>query len=263
MRIWSQVFSARERLPNFHRALEDHLNSAVEPGVQVEVHGTRKGGLGEQYRFFESIDTRDIIDSILTCKGAKGNQKYDALVIVNSIDPGLSEAREVLEIPVLGFLETTTLISCMMGRSFSLITINPKFGLRYAQKIKLYGLTERLASVEAMNFHIPDLNLAFTDPASQERVKNEFEMAARRALEAGAEILIPCGPQALILARMGIKEVDGALVLDGLAILIKMAELAVKIKEITGTFISRKLLYQMPSEVIRQRAKEDYGIDLS
>ena len=106
MRIWTQVFSSRERLPNFHQALRDHLNSAAEPGAQVEVHGTRKGGLGEQFRFFESIDTRDIIDSILTCKGTKGDQPYDAFVIVNSIDPGLYEAREVLEIPVLGFLET-------------------------------------------------------------------------------------------------------------------------------------------------------------
>ena len=201
--------------------------------------------------------------SLGECKQGKGDQKYDALAIVNSIDPGLYEAREVLQIPVLGFLETTTLVSCMMGRSFSLITINPKFGLRYAQKVKLYGLTERLASVESMNFHIPDLNLAFTESASRERVHDEFEVAAKRALGAGAEVIIPCGPHALILSQMGVKEVEGALVLDGLSILIKMAEVAVKVKKITGTFISRKLLYQMPGDLIREKAKKDYGIDLS
>jgi hypothetical protein len=56
MRLWVQVFSSRERNPNFHEALEAHLRSVVEPGTQIEVHGTHKGGLGEQFRFFQAID---------------------------------------------------------------------------------------------------------------------------------------------------------------------------------------------------------------
>ena len=162
MRIWVQVFSSRERNPNFHVALEQHLESVAEPGVQIEVHGTHKGGLGEQFRFFQAIDTPDIIANILKCKDAKGAQRYDAFVSLNSTDPALYEAREVLEIPVLGFLETTALVSCMMGRTFSLITPNPKFALSYSQKLQLYGLNERLTSVEAMDFpHLPDYRNAF------------------------------------------------------------------------------------------------------
>ena len=42
-----------------------------------------------------------------------------------------------------------------------------------------------------------------------------------------------------------------------------MAETAVRIQSITGTFVSRKMLYQTPGEVVRERAKQDYGIDLS
>jgi hypothetical protein len=45
MRIWVQVFSSRDRNPDFHAALEEHLRSVVEPDVEIEVHGTRKGGL--------------------------------------------------------------------------------------------------------------------------------------------------------------------------------------------------------------------------
>jgi allantoin racemase len=264
MRIWVQVYSSRERNPNFHVALEGHLRSVVDPGVQIEVHGTRQGGLGEQFRFFQAIDTRDIIDSILECKNAKGEQRYDAFVTLNSTDPALYEAREILQIPVLGFLETTTLISCMMGRSFSLITPNPKFALSYGQKLKLYGLTERLTSIEAMNFpHLPDYRNAFIDPAAHQRVMEEFDRVARRAVEAGAEVIIPCGSHAVLQAKRGLKEIDGALIIDGLAILIKMAETAVKIQQITGTFASRKLLYQMPEEVVRERALKEYGIDIS
>ena len=264
MRIWVQVFSSRQRNPNFHGALEEYLRSVVEPGVEIEVHGTLKGGLGEQFRFFQAIDTPDIIDNILKCKAANGADRYDAFVSLNSTDPALIEAREILDIPVLGFLETTALIACMMGRAFSLITPNPKFSLSYGQKLHQYGLTERLASIEAMDFpHLPDYRNAFFDTAAHERVMKEFDSAARRAIAAGAEVIIPCGSHAVLQARRGMREIDGALIMDGLSVLIKMAETAVRLQQIMGTFVSRKLLYQMPSAAVLERAKNDYGIDLS
>ena len=182
---------------------------------------------------------------------------------LNSTDPALYEAREVLDIPVLGFLETTALAACMMGRRFSLITPNPKFSLSYSQKLQLYGLRERLASIEAMNVpHLPDYRNAFLDPAAHERVMQEFDAAARRAVAAGAEVIIPCGSHAVLQARRGVREIEGALVMDGLAVLIKMAETAVKLKQIMGTFVSRKLLYQTPSDAVRESALKDYGIDI-
>ena len=264
MRIWVQVFSSRERNPNFHIALEDHLRSVVDPGVEIEVHGTRKGGLGEQFRFFQAIDTPDIIDNVLKCKNAKGEQRYDAFVSLNSTDPALYEAREILDIPVLGFLETTALVSCMMGRSFSLITPTAKFALSFSQKLKLYGLEERLTSVEAMDFqNLSDFREAWVDTSARQRVMDEFDRAARRAVAAGAEVIIPCGSHAVLQAQRGLREIDGALIMDGLAILMKMTEMAVKTQKIMGTFVSRKLLYQMPGEAVRERAKKDYGIDLS
>ena len=264
MRVWIQVFSSRQRNPDFHRALEEHLRAVAEPDVQIEVHGTRHGGLGEQYRFFQAIDTRDIIDNILQCRAAKGPDKYDAFVSLNSTDPALQEAREILEIPVLGFLETNALAACMMGRTFSLVTPNPKFSVSYRQRLQQYGLTERLASVEAMDFpHLPDYRNAYIDPKAHERVVTEFDSAVRRAAAAGAEVVIPCGSHAVLQARRGIREIDGVLVTDGLAVLIKMAETAVKLQAIMGTMVSRKLLYQMPSAAVRERAKTDYGMDLS
>ncbi|RPI47445.1 MAG: hypothetical protein EHM59_04310 [Betaproteobacteria bacterium] len=262
MRIWVQVFSSRSRNPDYHAALEQHLRSVVEPGVEVDVHGTRKGGLGEQFRIFQAIDTPDIIESILECKRAKGTQKYDAFVSLNSTDPALYEAREILDIPVLGFLETSTLVACMMGRSFSLVTPNPKFALSFGQKLKLYGLTERLASIEAMNFpHLAAFRQAFTDAAAHQRLMDEFDSAVKRAVDAGAEVIIPCGSHAVLQARRGVREIEGALIMDGLAVLLKMAETAVKVQGIMGTFVSRKLLYQRPDEAILERARNDYGIE--
>ena len=37
MRFWVQVFSSRERNPNFHMALEEHLRSVVDPEIGMNV----------------------------------------------------------------------------------------------------------------------------------------------------------------------------------------------------------------------------------
>jgi allantoin racemase len=266
MRLWVQVFSSRERNPNFHEALEQHLRTVVDPDTEIEVHGTKKGGLGEQFRVFQAIDMPDIIENVLKCKHAKdanGKPRYDAFVSLNSTDPALVEAREVLDIPVLGFLETTALLSCMMGKTFSLITPNPKFALSFEQKLKLYGLSERLTSIEAMNIpSLTDFRQGFIDPAAHQRIMTEFDQAARRAVAAGAEVLIPCGSHAVLQARRGLREIDGALIVDGLAMLIKMAETAVRLQKIMGTVVSRKMLYQMPGAEVLAKAKQDYGLDI-
>ena len=203
MRFWVQVFSSRERNPNFHEGLEQHLRSVVDPDVEIEVHGTKQGGLGEQFRFFQAIDMPDIIANVLKCKHAG---TYDAFVSLNSTDPALVEAREILDIPVVGFLETTAHLACMMGRKFSLITPNPKFALSFEQKLQLYGLNERLASIEAMNIpNLADFRQGFIHADAHQRVMTEFDAAARRAVAAGAEVLIPCGSHAVLQARRSLR----------------------------------------------------------
>ena len=83
----------------------------------------------------------------------------------------VDEAREILDVPVVGFLETTAHWACMMGRKFSLITPNPKFALSFEQKLVQYGLMQRLASIEAMNIpNLGDYRQAYIHEAARERV---------------------------------------------------------------------------------------------
>jgi Asp/Glu/hydantoin racemase len=262
MRIWVQVFSSPDRNPDFHKALKEHLSSVAGPDHQIEVYGSKRGGLGEQFRFFQAIDTADLIDNILKCKNAKGAQRYDAFVSLNSTDPVLHEAREILDIPVLGFLETNALMACMMGQKFSLITPNLKFAVSYRQKLELYKLTDRLASIEAMDFpNLTDYRKAYTDPEVHKRFTDEFDRAARRAVAAGAEVIIPCGSHAVLEARRKQREIDGALVVDGLAILMKMTIMQVELQKLMGMVVSRKRLYEKPGESVLERARKDYGIE--
>jgi hypothetical protein len=70
--------------------------------------------------------------------------------------------------------------------------------------------------------NIPQLSSfreAFSDAVAHQRVMDEFDKAARRAVDAGAEVLIPCGSHAVLQARRALREIEGALIMDGLAVL--------------------------------------------
>jgi len=72
---------------------------------------------------------------------------FDAFLIGNIGDPGIHACREITTMPVLGLCETALLTACMMGRNFSLVTINEKFTPRIIDNVHRYKLERRLAAV--------------------------------------------------------------------------------------------------------------------
>ena len=75
---------------------------------------------------------------------------FDAFLIGNIADPGLQEAREIADIPVLGLCESALHVACMMGASFSLVTINEKFTPRIVENVRALRPADRLAAVNRM-----------------------------------------------------------------------------------------------------------------
>jgi Asp/Glu/hydantoin racemase len=151
----------------------------------------------------------------------------------------------------------------MMGERFGVVGPNQKFSPRYREIIHGYGLRDRLASVEGIEFdNIRGFNEVFADRAAGDRAIEQILAAARRVIAAGAEVVIPAGPATVLLATRGMYEVDGVPLLDCNSLLVKAAETMVEMKRLTGVHVSRKLLYQAPSEELVQRVAEVRGIDL-
>jgi allantoin racemase len=260
MRLWYQLISSEAGMNHFLAACQSVLERAKAPGTTVEVHGTRHGALADQYRLFMNYDVREVIDLGLRIRREGG---YDAFVLANSFDPGLVELREMLDIPVVSFMEVACFSACMMGERFSVIGPNRKFIPRYREIVHGYGLRERLASVEGIEFDdIRSFNDAFADRAAGDRALEQIMAAIRRAIAAGAEVVIPAGPAAVLLATRGCFELEGVPLLDVNSLLVKTAETMVEMKRLTGTHISRRLLYQAPSEELVRQVAEVRGIDL-
>ncbi len=172
----------------------------------------------------------------------------DGIVFGHFQDAGLWELRSALSIPVVGLGESSLLYSCQLGFRFGLITIHPNFVEWHEEQLRRYALAGRCAGVRAMATSVELYMRAFAgDEEAAASVETQFEQLGRELAAAGAEVLIPAGglPALLLGTRHGYA-VDGAVVLNANAIAAKLAEVAVKMRAISGTEPCRTGTFRRP-----------------
>lgn len=260
MRLYYQTLgmSRRSKAGSYGRALERIISAACTPGTTVDIRGlSPHRAVADQYRYLEFLDTQEVLENGLQAE----NGGYDAFLLGNIFQPGLHELRELLNIPVLGLAECAVQMACLMGPSFAIINVNPKFNRRIVEAIKLQGLEGRMVSVEMMSVERPGVfDEALSDPVTQALIVSQFTETARRALDKGAEVLIPAGGSLMaVLTDAQLYQVDGAPVLNGIMALIKTAEMAVQMRQLTGSFTSKRLMYAPPTGKLLEDVRAAYG----
>ncbi len=237
------------------------LQGAAAPGTSISVNGLSPGrAIADQYRFLELLDTQQILENGLRAE----KDGYDAFLIGNIFEPGLHALRETLNIPVLGLCESSIHLACLMGASFSIVNVNPKFTRRVIENITGAGLSGRLVSIDEMQVERGQvLDRAFEDEMVRASVVGQFMAAARRGAAKGAEVVIPAGGIVMtILASGGVHVVDDVPVVNGLIALVKIAELAVQVRQLTGSFTSKRMMYAPPSGSLLADIRKSYGAHL-
>jgi hypothetical protein len=105
-----------------------------------------------------------------------------------------------------------------------------------------------VAGVRAIQVDLPGFMHAFTDDASYARVRAEFVEQVRPLVAAGAEVIIPAGGLPMLLfAREHPFVIDDALVLSGIVVVAKAAEMALALRRLTGSVVSRRGSYAKAS----------------
>ena len=152
----------------------------------------------------------------------------------------LDEVMAAVKIPVLGLGETTLLHACTVGRKLGLIAIHPAFIPIHNDQVYRYGLHQRIAGVRAMNANISDYMDAFASPAKKLQLQSSFEREARRLIDGGADVIVPTGGITMMLfGQEPGANVDGAPIVNGVTVVVKAAEMAVKLKQLGVSVASR------------------------
>jgi allantoin racemase len=141
---------------------------------------------------------RVVVDTI------KNNVDFDAAIIGAFGDPGLTEARARLAIPVVGLGEAG-LRAAANGRRFSIVTLGDAMRAALIERVQSLGLGDRLAEIRVLPTPIPRMI------ADREAHYDAIAEAVRAC--AGDAILLGGAPLAGLGAKM--TEKTGATVLDG------------------------------------------------
>ena len=242
-RIWYQSFvHPTEQAPYIER-LQAFLDRAAGPGLRFEVHG-----LDPPDRHFHPLtEFRCAAQTIRNALNAE-RAGYDAFVIGHFQEPGLLQIRGAVDIPVIGLGEASMLAAMSMGGRLGLVTIDPCFIDWHERQVVAHGFGERVAGVRALRMDLPGFMRAFTDEASYAKARAEFIEQVCPLVADGAEVIIPAGGLPMLLfARECPFVIDGALVLNGIAVAVKAAEMALALRSLTGAVVSRRGTYAKAS----------------
>jgi allantoin racemase len=242
-RIWYQSFvSPKEQAPYIER-LQKFIDAAASPGIRFEVHGLDPPDL----HFHPLTEFRCAAQTIRNALEAE-RAGYDAFVIGHFQEPGLLEIRGALDIPVIGLGEASMLAALSMGGRLGLVTIDPAFIDWHERQIRMHCFDQRVVGVRAIHMDLQSFMRAFTDEESYARVRADFMEQVRPLVAAGAEVIIPAGGLPMLLfERERPFVIDGALVLNGIAVAVKAAEMALALRGLTGSVVSRRGTYAKAS----------------
>jgi len=240
--LW-QSSTAIANMPDYQKAIEAHGRKILSAGFQLQVRGVQKGTSDIHFMAFDFLNNAQLFDSVIKAE----KEGYDAVAIGCFLDPILDELREVMSIPVLSLGEAGMLTACMLGKSFSIISYVPQNNSkRYADLIHKYGLIHRATPLTSFNLPLPELEKGFKEPKP---VLEKFEVAAREAAGKGAEVLLPgCGCLNLVIVNGKMSRAGGATILDVSGALMKLTEMMIILKEVSGTMVSRKGFYEGPTK---------------
>jgi len=260
MKLWYQSLARQAQTLAYGADLRKVIDAVVEPDTAVHIQGlSESAGIGAHYRFLEYHDTREVIYNAIKAE----KEGYDAFLIGNITDAGLREARELVNIPVLALSETSLHMAAIMGSTFGLVAIAERWKPRLMQNVERYGFRERLAGIEVMETSPLELRSAFRDDTRRADVMGRFTTAAEKLLAQGAEVIIPAGGEvSVFVIEAGLHEIGRAPVVTGIYELLKMGEMAVKLKKLTGRFTSKRFGYAPPTGDFLARIRGFYGPDV-
>jgi allantoin racemase len=151
------------------------------PHTDVTVAQIAHGPASIESEFDEAIAVPDTLREV----AAAQRQGANAVVIDCMADPGLRAARELVSIPVIGPAEASMHLAAMLGHRFSVVTVLERVAPVFENNARLYGVSDRLASVRPVN--IPVLELG-RDP--RRLVSGLAAQAERAVTEDGAHVII-------------------------------------------------------------------------
>jgi allantoin racemase len=191
----------------------------------------------------------------------------DAAVVACSGDPGVAEARSLVDIPVVGPLEAALGLAMGYGFKFGILTVDDRtWGSNMTQMVQAYGMTDRYVGMRQLRTPTAEIfTVGFDNP---ERVLADMRDRGRELVADGAEtILIGTAGVGTYASYFGFTNAGDAAagepdvpVFDMISIGVKFAELRAQVTaQMKLPVVSRAGWYATFDEANRARVNRLFG----
>jgi len=182
--------------------------------------------------YFIQLNRTDIID----CFYEAAQEGYDGAMVACSGDPGVYEAQEITDIPIVGPMEAAIFTACMHGSKFGIVTVQDRRWAEFCEDLTVrYGVRGRLSGIERIS--IPSMEAFTKGFADLDWMGKEILDKSKRLIEEGANsVVIGSAGLSTITAAAKIVKVPeyDAPIFDCLSIGLKMTELRVDLHQKLG-----------------------------
>jgi Asp/Glu/hydantoin racemase len=165
--------------------------------------------------------------------------KYDAIIQLGGLEPGLYAAKEIgarFGIPVVGTTSSEIAYAYLLGHKYAVIDMLEGMAINIRQNIMSYGMNEKCVSVRSIEYSVPKLRAG-----KPEDVLERFVEECIEAIEKdGADVIVcACTVTMLVqpLVQKRLKELGYEVpVLHGYKCAIEMAKAMVNMKICQSSF---------------------------
>jgi hypothetical protein len=264
MRIWHQSMAPLDDFGVYRSCLQQHVASVATPTTTVTIHGALPGSyLGlTPARLLKYPYAKHVIHSqaIEHCLEAS-SEGYDAVAFATFGDPFLTECRSLVDIPVTSMPESTLLVGCSCANQMALVTLGPGNVRRVTDLVRHLGLSSKVSAVVALDPPVTEAELvAVLTAADFTELVGRFQVVAERAIESGADVVIPAeGVLNEVLFRGGCNRIGDVSIMDALGVLIGYTELMVHLRSRTGLSAGRRWTYPKPDTALLAELRQRHG----
>ena len=219
----------------FTEAIETTAVRAKSSGTDIVCLNPTAGPRSIESDYDELLSVVPCLDVIIPRK-----DDFDALVIAcYGNHPLIQAAREILMQPVVGIMEASLHLACMVGHSFSIITSGDRAVTMFWRGVRALGLESRCASVRSTHTSVLAL-----EGGQKMEVGELILKEAEKAIEEDASEVISLGCAGMAgLAEQLTQKLDVP-VIDGIAAGVKVAEALVG----CNLHTSKRRAYAPPDE---------------
>jgi allantoin racemase len=228
---------------DYDSLIAETVTPSLRPGTALEIRH-----LVDYPRNIDYYVPKHLVEvGVLRAVLAAERDGFDAFVIGCCYDPGLTQARELTSMPVVGPLEASVLLARLFGHSFSVVTDHRKAVPELEDRVRLYGLESRCRSVSAIDWFIDDM-IGDPDAVARDayaRCSAVIERDGAEAAVLGCTIIAGCYERALL---NGATELADITIINPNLMAVKVAELFADLNAVGQYRISRRGYYQQHAE---------------